>query len=410
MDIIVQEMMIDNLNKFHNSIKSKLELFLHLHDRFLLLDLNKLETINKKKGESKKEFVQRLFREDPIFIINNLIDIIDTYLYSNRFDINPRNIYYRGRIDKKIYVREKIVLHDIKYLTEIKSLNVEIRTGIDFDYSVKNSNFYIESMNCFSHEIVIFGEIEFDELADDVINYLFIDVNFEYVGLKYNNNLPIWIEYIIEGVLYQNNGNMKLAVFNYFVSFDCFIQTVYNQIHKYYNKKDFEESIKRIFDEFIDNKRDEIIELIIEEMYELKYYDEDYDELYDEIWNKEKNNINENIKGYLDSYDEMFEASKIRMKDEYEFYSRQDKRLIDQKLKDIEKLLDINLNTTSFSGLSRLKKSIKVIEKNRNHIAHGNDIPINITGNEFYEICTYIISIILNIDFDKTYWRELILL
>lgn len=397
---------------FYEKIGNDLQRLLDRHDRFLLLNLEKLKggRTERQHGESKKDYIKRVFKEDPLCVINNLIDEMEVCKYQGNMKIEPRNVLYNYQTDRRFFIREKILLSNLKYLTYADNLSVRIKSDFIDTSSAARCKISIDDYNSFTSEVTIFGEIELLDIHFDEIEYFYLDISFEYIGLTYKNSLPVWIEYLIEGAIYQSMDNSNLSIFNYFVAFDWFTQTMYNQIHKYYSTYGSIQGIETQLNNHIESIKDVEIDVIINTLdINDDLEDEDvYDRICNEVQEEYSQEIADEIKDYTENYEHILSYCKLRLEEEYKSYAKQDKRLIKEKLKDVEHVLGIDLNTSQFSGLSKLKGRLKAVEKCRNSVAHGNTSHIKITGFEFYEIATYILSIILHTDLDRTYWNDLI--
>lgn len=419
---LFKNLQIDFLFNFEDIITNRFRKKLSLHDEFINMNLTKLNgnKIKKKKGESKFDFVKRLFKNHPLTIINNIIYSVDTYQFCNKIKIYPKNQFYNYKQDKKIFIREKLKIQDIKYLTYVGKPTVVVKNDYSDLFDPIKIYYDIEFINNFTCEIILFAELELSSTYSmDILDSLYISIHFNYMGLKYNENLPIWIEYLLEGAIYQSMGNSKISIFNYFAAFDSFIQTVYNDILSCYNKQEFISSFKRSLKEEIDSIKEETIDHLIVRLYEDKYgdingditfllNDDIYYILYDKVILESKKEINSSIQQYLDNYKEIIHFFDEEIYKKIDYYANQNRRLIVEKLKDIEHLLYIDLNNPEFSGLSYLKGKVKKIELYRNDVAHGNPSSIIPSGNEFYIICSYILSIIYHVDLHKSRWKPFI--
>lgn len=407
-DIEIKRIIESKIQKNNDIIQNELKRYLTRHYRFQPLNINEISS--KRFNESKKNYIRRVFSENPLNVLNRCVSVIQIFEFRKSIKLTPSNILYSSN-DKKFFIREKIELDNVKYLTEIVhtefSVN-EIIQDMPRNKTIKTA-FEIVGQNFFSHEVEIIGEIEFDEAVGNIIDSYELHIELQYYGLKYNNNLPIWMEYIIEGAIYQVANNWKLAVFNYFVAFDSFVQTVYNQIHKYYNANSIIKGIRDEIDIFIDDEIENMINELLEFEYDFVSDEDEEDEKWDVLYDSNKDEISKIRKSYYEGCDKFFQEESERIKLAYEYYKKTNKRLVKEKLKDIEIELGIDLNTSEFSGLSNLKSSIKHIEKTRNIIAHGNEVEIEIMGGEFYTIFSYIVSIIIQYDLEKNNWDELII-
>lgn len=424
---------IEHLNiQLHDKLIEKISL------QCLFDNINFFNLFPKRKGENKKEYIERICYEHPNKILNNLVHEIKTFEESIYLDILPLNMCNSN--DNTIYIREKIHFERLRYLTEIKSFNCKIYSTNIHKTVDTNEKFKIESVNYFASEIILFGEFSLDT---DLIDESKIMLNITYCGLKFIDYIPLWLESLLQGALYNEMNYINLAIFYYFVAVDSFIQNTYNQIHKIYNTKDFLiELDNEIYDYIMDNISDQLNILLYDELYD-KYvnmntfsentinsyllkrniaydsiltsdllediFDEFLEDIVESVIN-DSNNIN--MKLWKESiFDEevmsYYHKRLDQINDNLNYYTRQDKRLIKEKLKDIEHILDFDLNNKQFCGLSRLKNEIKRIEALRNNIAHGNNLHTQVKGNEFYSILTYILSIIFNQDLDKNCWDEL---
>lgn len=138
-------------------------------------------------------------------------------------------------------------------------------------------------------------------------------------------------------------------------------------------------------------------------------YEEFKDLKYDFIEIKYKSEIDEIIESQvIDTFNNSICMHKNELKKKGSTYLNDNRRLIKQKLKDIEIFYGIDKNQKEFCGLSLLYNFLKKIEKNRNCIAHGNELKYPSDGNEMYYILSYIISIIIKKDLDKETWNTFI--
>ena len=404
MDEIIEDIIRTRYKDVLESAENKIKKYMDTQYRFKTMDRELLP--EKLFGENKKEYIKRIFKDSPLDIVNSYFYDVKQYTYNDTISISPNDLLY-SRIDKKIYVREKILLSDIRYLTGIKKCNVYLE-NIEFISPNIEKEFIVQSVDYFAAEITLAGEILFEEPQNDIFDGYNLCIEIEYYGLKYENNLPIWMDYIIEGSLYQSCGKNKLCIFNYFVAFDCFVQNIYNQIHKCYNAEQYLSDCNNEIELYIEENIDDMLD----EALELEHGFISDDEVRDEFTNQLLLKYATELKNYTDELVvgsiELKQETKEEIEKLHNFFARQDKRLINEKLKDIEKILAINLNTPEYGGLSNLKSKLKEVEEKRNNIAHGNNLEIIYSGDEFYVIFTYIVSLIIRYDLHRNAWTEVI--
>lgn len=384
------------------SAKNKIERYMETQYRFRKMDVELFP--EKLFGENKKQYIKRIFKESPLTIINSYFFDVKQYTYNNKINISPNNLLY-NKTDKKVYIQEKIFLPNIRYLTGIKNYKVYLEK-IDFISPNIEIKFIVQTVDYFAAEITLAGEILFEEPQDDIINSYNLCIEIEYFGLKYEKNLPIWMDYIIEGSLYQSSGKNKLCIFNYFVAFDSFVQNVYNQIRKCYNAEQYISNCNDEVELYIEDTILDILDEVLELEHGIISDENTRDELLEQLFVKHSTELQKYKEELGSGRFELEQKNKNEIEKLHNRFARQDKRLINEKLKDIEKILEINLNTVEYSGLSGLKSKLKKIEKIRNNIAHGDNVEIRYSGDEFYVIFTYIMSLIIKYDLDRDGWNE----
>ena len=409
--------------------ESYYQLKINLETQYIYEDINFADISLKKKDESKKNYIHRVISENPIYILNNLIYDIKTYKEQVSIDICPINII--NTMEDRVCIRDRVCIPNIKYLTGIKDFTVRVYSIVTGEYIESEEKFEIEFINYFASEIVIYGEFAIDSNSIDDCR---VKIQIEYYGLSKECHIPLWLELMLQGTLYNEMNNKEMAVFYYFVSFDSFIQNIYNQIHKIYCIKKVQGNIDNDICEYVN---EEIREQLIDVVSDYLYCDTDFMDLlsdksiqHDELSDKQHDElINDMLYDYADEivdnymsvsknmelwemeiFDnevyEYYKSKMIQLETIYKKYARQNRRLIKEKLKDIEYVTKLNLNCKEYSGLSRLKKEIKRVEMIRNDIAHGNRLRMQIKGDEFYTIITYILSLVIQKDLDKDCWAE----
>lgn len=407
MDREIEGIINSEMQKIDRNVQIELKRYLTRHRRFQPMNINEIS--EKSHGESKKNYIRRVFSDKPLFVLNRSISEIQMFEIRKKVKLTPHSIFYNSN-DKKIIIREKIELENVKFFTEIVHSEISINNVIHDmpNNQVTRSIFELAGQNFLSCAVEIIGEVEFQEAAGNIIDSFELDIELQYYGLKYNNNLPIWLEYMIEGAIYQSADNWKLAVFNYFVAFDCFVQTVYNQIHKYYNVDSIIRGIRDQIDMFVDDQVDDMVDEVLEFEYGYISDEEERDEKIDIIYENHKDKISKIRNDFYEGCDKLLQEESERIQSVCDYYTIANKRLVKEKLKDVEIEVGIDLNTPKFSGMSNMKSLIKRIERIRNDIAHGNKVEIEIRGDEFYTIFAYIVSIITQYDMDKNNWNEFV--
>lgn len=139
---------------------------------------------------------------------------------------------------------EEIPLHTIETIK-----NHDIVTSVHYPYitwiepnsneeeELNNFKLEIENFNNFNNDVYINGLFKsevFHGHTLDIFDYYDLFLNFEFYGVKNQNELYDFLIYLIESFFYLESHNYKMALFSIYSSYDGFIQKLYNMIFDYY--------------------------------------------------------------------------------------------------------------------------------------------------------------------------------
>lgn len=386
----------DYLNTIKTRVRVSLKNYLdsnYIH--FFALNLSEISSIYPQDRESEKNYCQyicRLFKENPLFVIGEIIDKVDIFKHEKTIDFNPDNNFYKSYGNKSFFIRYKLNIPKSRYLISVDSIKINILNNITDLITPVNYEVKVDYVDYFSSEVSIFIEVEFDEEQNSISKEDYC-VRIELIGklISYSSNIPAWMDHFVVASIYQQMNNFRMATLFGFIAFDSFVELMYKQIYNYTCSYSSDRSVKLSLKYFVQNLADKI-KSDLRGIRTRKTIDRYALKVVDEI---------------LNDYRAIYESIIIQKNKVKNSLAKDDRRLIKEKLKEVRKSLNINTNTNEFVGIMKLLDRIKEIEKLRNNIAHGNQLNTEPNGEELYEIITYILSLIYREDFIVSDWHPL---
>ena len=309
---------------------------------------------------TNKEKIIGALSHHPLNIMNILISYIKNENYTKEAHLIIDSENYKSRSEFPFELCIKI--EDFSILTYVGKPNLTIFSSdkvevADYVDVVINNDRY----NHLSGEIFLKGKFSYNSEVDSLIlfdDYLEKYIEIDVSGLLKNDNIPSWIQYLIEGCINLEYKNKKMAFFNIFAAFDNFIELMNKKIFDYY----------------------------VEYYYEhIKTY-----KTYNPSWKQEEL---EEVKEYL--------------KDKIKKYGKETRR-IEDKLRDPLKEIEISGNNLNFKDMFSLVGKFSAIEKMRNTIGHGSKVEDDIdVGSALYIVLTIILSVLLYRDMESNQWKNI---
>lgn len=142
---------------YQDILVKQLKSYLTHHYRYMTFNLS--DVAPKIKGENKKDWIKRCFRDKPLKVLSLLINEIHNEIVHEKIAITPDNTWL-SYCDRTVIVRHKIKIDKIKYLTDAKIESYILNDGNyqsswDFNLDCK-----IESINNFTSEVTVICKIE----------------------------------------------------------------------------------------------------------------------------------------------------------------------------------------------------------------------------------------------------------
>ncbi|HEY9059576.1 MAG TPA: hypothetical protein VIO64_03590 [Pseudobacteroides sp.] len=350
----IMEDIKDTLSKIIKEPQIKLEIIEREYDDYVYemgLPYNDSAT--------NKEKIIGALSHHPLNIMNILISYIKNKNYKKEAQLIFDSENYKSR--SEFPFEQCIKIEDFSILTYVGKPNLTVFSDdtevTDYiDVVIENDRY-----NHLSGEIFLKGKFSYNSevysifLFDDLEKYIDIVV----FGLLKNDNIPSWIEYMIEGCINLEYKNKKMAFLNIFAAFDNFIELMNKKIFDYY----------------------------------VEYY-------------------TEHIKTYKTGnpswkQDELEEV-KEHLKDKIKKYGKETRR-IEDKLRDALREIEINGNNSKFKDMFSLVGKFSAIAKMRNTISHGSKVENDIdVGSALYIVLTIILSVLLYQDMETNQWTNII--
>ncbi|OPX44404.1 hypothetical protein CLHUN_17030 [Ruminiclostridium hungatei] len=311
---------------------------------------------------TKKDMIVRILDGNPLRLLSQIVPYIKEKAYHEEVSLNIDSQDFREKFEFPF--TECIQIEDFSAISKISSPEITVfhEEGIDVTHNL-DIVIKIDRINYLSGEIYFKGKVSLTREVDDFILFDdFLDkfIEFTAYGLLKNENVPSWIEYLIEGCINVEYKNKKMALFNFFAAFDNFIELLN----------------KTVFDYYVENYS-----------YNIDLF---------------KNSILEDMDG------DVSEAEGY-LKDKIKLFGRDTRKIIDEKLRDALKEMGIKGNNPKFEKMFTFISKIKDIEKIRNTIGHGSKVEIDIDiGNCLYYILTVIFSILFYEDIEANEWSNII--
>lgn len=335
----------------------------------------------------------------------------------------------------------EIILEEYASITRCDFLDIAIYTedGDEVSKDICSIDLSISNINHFTGEVKFEGILKINYMSTTFYTLDMLDkkIRCKVNGIKKDYSKQ-WFENLVNGAIYQELGNHRMAYFNIFSGFEEFVNLVYDELFdtylEEYNKSI--EEMERLLFEFIkielieketndlfhkevgsfkncidvskkidflktyflnidDNCDESDIEDYFEELYEIymneitnKYETIDcVSKIYQQINTVEiENTLKENIRNFAISNNRLREKIKIC-----------------SEIVDMKKPVDHN---NEFRKYYDLLKKLDSIEKCRNAIAHGRKVQNLPIDDLLYFTFTIILSLCLNCDFEDSGWAH----
>jgi hypothetical protein len=316
---------------------------------------------------TKTEFLVKVFSEEPFVILNEILPYIkEEQVFKNIENINTKEDDYR-KYEFSIY--DDLKIDDFSIITYIDEPIV-----IDENESwVRNVlKFEIKYCDLFDKKVYFEGKfIRENDISAWDVEEAGLKLQCNVRGIPKNEEVPTFIEYLLEACINIKYKNYKMAFFNLFASLDNFIELLYEKtfeffINKYSNYKEF------------------LKEQIIDELSEKNLVN--YDFVFNQVFTKVNLNLQEKIR----------------------YYANRNRKLIDKKLNSVLKEINLYKND-QYLRFNRIIAELDEVVIKRNSIAHGKKVVIEEDiGEIMYKILTVMFSIIYEQDFSLNEWNEIL--
>ncbi|MCY6355373.1 hypothetical protein [Clostridium sp. ZS2-4] len=315
---------------------------------------------------TKTELLITVLDEEPFIMLNEMLpNIKEKQIFKSIENINSDDDYTKHEFN----IYDELKCDEFSIITHVDKPSIEYG---DYYYLTNIVNYDVKYIDLFNKKVYLEGMfIRKNNVSVWDVEGLGLKIYCDVKGVLKEDDIPTFIEYLLESCLHIKYKNKKMAFFNLFACFDNFIEILYEKTFNFYVKtyaKHIEELDIYIKDELEDIKSDE------------------YDRIYSEIFVR--------IESYF--------KNKIR------YYANQNRRLIDEKLFAVLKDLNIRKNN-NYSKFNQNVSELKDIESRRNKIAHGEKFEFDESiGEVAYKILTVMCSILYEQDFFENEWNYLI--
>lgn len=327
---------------------------------------NSYNTLRDLGGLTKTEILLIVLEEEPFIILNEILPYIREHqVFKDIKSINSMD-------DCRKY--EFLIYDDLKINEFSIITHIDEPTIIDEKESwVKDViNFNIKYCDLFDKTVYLEGKfIRENNISSWDVEEAGLRLCCNVKGIMKEDNIPTFIEYLLEACINVKYKNYKMAFFNSFASFDNFIEMLYEKTFDFYIKN-------------YSKYRDELKIYIIDELEEKELGD------------------------YEGIYNEIFITVDLYLKKKIRYFANQNRRLIDEKLYSVLKEIDIHKND-KYNKFNKIVSELKDIEVKRNSIAHGEKIELEESiGEVLYKILTVMFSIVYEQDFSSNEWNEIL--